>query len=93
MDFLAQKLRKIQEYSIPTTGGYFLSNFHRSTSYDGLTLFRLHFRRSGFAKPTAFDVSIHYSKEFVVDYKDRDQDTIRMHFPDFESVITYLTSK
>lgn len=93
MDHLAAKLQKIQEYSTRTTGGYYLSNFHTSQDYNGSKLFRLHFRREGSIRPTAFDVSISFSTDYVVDYRDRDQDTIRLHFSDFEGVIDYLESK
>ncbi|MFC5412608.1 hypothetical protein ACFPMF_25005 [Larkinella bovis] len=93
MDQLALKLQKIQEYAIRTTGGYCLSNFHRSLTIDGSKLFRLHFKRDGLVKPTAFDIAIHFAKGFVVDYKDRDQDVIRLHFDDFEAVVAYLTAK
>ncbi|GAB3335208.1 hypothetical protein GCM10027299_44010 [Larkinella ripae] len=93
MDQLASKLRKIKENSTQTTGGFCLTDFHASDANNGLKLFRLHFRRQGALRPTSFDVSIHYSSNFVVDYRDRDQDTTRLHFADSEAVLDYLTAK
>lgn len=93
MEQLAIRFKKIQEYALQTEGGYFLSNFHVSNTQNGLKMFRLHFRRDGTVKPTTFDVAIHYAGEYIVDYKDRDQDTTRFHFPDYESVLSYLTTK
>ncbi|RAJ93132.1 hypothetical protein LX87_04644 [Larkinella arboricola] len=93
MDQLTAKLKKMQEYSTLTAGGYSLTNFHLSNAYDGQRTLRLHFKRKGSIQPTAFDISIQYLGNYIVNYKDRSQDLQQLNFPDYESVIAYLTAK
>lgn len=83
----------MQEYATLTEGGYFLTNFHLANAYDGQRMMRLHFRRTGSAQPTAFDISIQHLGNYIVHYKDRIQDTQEFTFPDSESVLAYLTAK
>jgi len=93
MDQLANKLHKLKDYSTQTEGGYYISNFHISNAYDGQKTFRLHYVRKSNLKPSSFDVVIHYADNYVVNYRDPDQDTQRHLFTDYEAVIEYLAAK
>ena len=93
MDQLATRLRRLQDYSTQTEGGYYIANFHVFNAYNGQKTFRLHYVRKGALRPSSFDVVIHYADNFVVNYKDPDQDTQSLSFADYESVIEYLTTR
>lgn len=97
MDDLARKLRKILEYATITKRGYILSNFRIVNTYtDGMTSFRLHFRRDKAIldfEPPSFDVAIQYEDGFVVQNKGNGRDTEPLHFLDSQSVIEYLKAR
>ncbi|WP_128543405.1 hypothetical protein [Larkinella soli] len=93
MNQLATLLQRIQEYSTRTEGGYYISNFHTSNAYNGSPLFRVHFKRDQSQKPSSFDVKIHYAGQFVVDFKNPDQDFEQYSFTDCNEVIGFLTGK
>lgn len=93
MDTLSARLNKLKEYATPTSGGFLLANFHASNSYNGQKTFRLHFNREKALKPASFDLIIQYQDEFVVDYKNPDQDTERLVFPDQAALFDYILAQ